>query len=112
MKFSVGIDIVDVKDFAKRIERTKSLKNRLFTESELKNGSKKGMEHLASRLAAKEAFKKASGIKNLSWHDVETKNLSSGKPIIVLNKKLKSKFNADISISHTKDTAIAVVILY
>ena len=114
MGFSIGIDIVDVKDFAKKIRRTKALQKRLFTEHEIEHCRKKGMEHLASRFAAKEAFAKACSIKNISWHDVEIRSLQSGKPIFKISKKIlkKAKIKSiDLSISNIKQFAIAAVIL-
>lgn len=112
MKCSVGIDIVDVKDFCKRIKRTKNLANRLFTKYELDYCKKKGIEHLASRFAAKEAFAKACNLQNMPWHDVEVRNSPSGKPF--LNFKSLEKFkikSIDISISNIKQLAVAIAII-
>ena len=114
MKHSIGIDIVDVDDFRKKLLRTKSIKNRLFTDHEIEYCKNKGVESLAVRFAAKEAFKKAADLQNLNWHDVEVRNLPSGKPILSINKKIKNKLkikSAKISLSHTKKQAIAVVLL-
>ena len=114
MGISIGIDIVDVKDFAKKIRMTKSLQERLFTDFEIEYCKKKGIEHLASRFAAKEAFAKACSIKNISWHDVEVRNLPSGKPILKINEKTRKKVkikNIDLSISNIKEFAVAAVIL-
>ena len=114
MTNSIGIDIVDVKDFKKRIRRTPSLKKRLFTEYEVSYCSKKGIEHLAGRFAVKEAFAKACNLNNLSWNDVEVRNLPSGKPHLVINQRVKNKLKikeVEISISHTKHIAVGVVML-
>ena len=91
MSFSIGVDIVDVKDFSKRIARTPSLTKRLFTPNEIKSCEKRPVEHLASRLAAKEAFKKASGIDEVPWHSLEINSLASGKPIMKLDKNLRAR---------------------
>ena len=115
MKFSIGIDLVDINNLEKRLKRTSSLKNRLFTHNEIKSASKKLASHFALIVAIKEAFKKASGIKKLSWLDIETRNAYSSKPLIVLNKNLKEKFvgkKIEVSASETNQYATAIVILY
>ena len=91
MKSFLGVDIVDVKDFEKRINRTKSLANRLFTEHEIDYCKKRGVEHLASRFAAKEAFAKAANLNHLNWKDVEVRNSQTGKPYFNLSKEIKNK---------------------
>lgn len=114
MTYSIGIDIIEVTDFKKRISRTKSLKNRLFADYEIRDCAKKGIEHLAGRFAVKEAFAKASGLRKLSWHDVGVRNLPSRKPVLVISKKIKDKLkikSVDVSISHTKKNAVAVVLI-
>ena len=114
MKHSIGIDIVDVEDFEKKIKRTKNLITRLFTDYEIEYCKKRGVEHLASRFAAKEAFVKATNMQNLSWQDVEVRNDKSGKPHLRISpkilKQLKIK-SIDVSISNIRSLAIAVVII-
>ncbi|MFD0891954.1 4'-phosphopantetheinyl transferase superfamily protein, partial [Streptosporangium algeriense] len=53
----IGVDVVDVARFAASLERTPSLRARLFTEAE------RGLavRSLAARFAAKEAVAKALG---------------------------------------------------
>jgi len=114
MKSSIGIDIVDVAEFRKRIQRTKTLKTRLFTDYEIKYCKKKPIEHLATRFAAKEAFSKACDIKYLSWQDVEIRNYPSGKPFLKISKKIRNKIkikSADVSLSNTKKYVVAFVII-
>jgi len=114
MKLSVGIDIVDIVDFRKRIARTKFLKGRIFTKHEREYCENKGLEHLAVRFAAKEAFAKACGVTGLAWHDVEVNNLVSGKPVLSVNEKVMKRLkirNIDISMSHTRKSAIAFVVV-
>ena len=114
MKHSIGIDIVDVSDFNKRMKRAKNLANRLFTKYELSYCKKRGIEHLASRFAAKEAFAKACSLQNISWHDVEVRNLPSGKPFLSIKSRIKNKLrirSIDVSISNIKQLSVAVVII-
>src|SRR3989338_3064612 len=111
MKPCIGIDIVDVKDFQKRIKRTKNLASRLFTEHEIDYCKKRGIEHLASRFAAKEAFSKAANLKKLNWKDVEVRNEESGRPYISVSQGIKNQLrikSIDLSISNIKTTAVAV----
>lgn len=112
MSYEIGVDLVDVSNFKKSIERTKPLKNRLFTRYEIDYCKKIGIEHLASRFAAKEAFFKACNIKKMSWKDIEIRNLKSGKPIIRLNEKIKTKLSLKsikVSLSQTRKNAVAFV---
>ena len=111
MQITTGIDIVEVADFKTRISRSKSLKERLFTKLEIESCKSRGIEHLASRFAAKEAYAKASGAKLLKWHDVEIRNLQFGKPVIsVKNIPVKIK-SIDLSISQTRKITVAIVVI-
>ncbi|PPA68719.1 holo-ACP synthase [Jeotgalibacillus proteolyticus] len=122
----IGTDIVNIKRFESL------LNNRLFLEKvysnqELKNIYSQGnpqrkLELLAGRFSAKEAFLKAIEIGIMSGiplKNIEVLSTVSGKPYISLDKStlmsLKQKNilikNLDLSISHTKETALAVVIL-
>ena len=126
MVYGIGIDLVEVE----RIRKT-ALKfgdrfyTRIFTENEI-NYCKKGsnlnnkFQCFAARFAAKEAFLKAigTGLRNgLQWKDIEVLNNELGKPDLTLQnaalKIIENMQNSNIllSISHTKNTAIAVVIL-
>ncbi len=114
MYIATGIDIVDVEDFKKRIERTPLLVKRLFTGYEIKS-CKNDAEHLASRLAAKEAFSKAAGIRKIPWHGIEIKKEGSGKPYVSLSKELKKKLKTksiELSLSNIRKIAIAIVIVH
>jgi phosphopantetheine--protein transferase-like protein len=51
----IGIDVVDIARFQESLERTPSLREKLFTESE----RDKPVQSLAARFAAKEALYKA-----------------------------------------------------
>lgn len=114
MQYSIGVDIVDVDDFKKRISRTRGLSERLFTANEMEYCKKRGVDHLASRFAAKEALVKALNFKAIEWHDVEVRNSETGKPYFEIKKELKKKLGikfVDLSISNTKKSAVAVVMV-
>ena len=119
MIFNIGIDIVEV---TKIKQADNNFLQKIFTENEIKYCENKtnDAQNYAARYAAKKAFFKAIGIdhrNNLNWKEVEILNDKLGKPNIVLyatSKKLIKKnqiTELKISLSHIKDTAIAVIIL-
>ena len=64
----VGIDVVDIDRFVQSLERTPSLRARLFTDHE----ASRPPASLAARFAAKEAIAKALGAPvGMAWHDAE-----------------------------------------
>jgi holo-[acyl-carrier protein] synthase len=73
---------------------------------------------LAVRFAAKEAATKAlgTGIGPVSWREVETLHKRSGEPYLVLHgaaeraAKTLGLTTLAVSLSHSRDNAIAVVI--
>ncbi len=89
--------------------------NGLFTPEEL---SESNSITLAGKLAAKTAFLRNAGLSCSCEHykKVEIGKSLSGRPFVkVLDTPLCTKihdFKTSVSISHTKDTAIAVCILY
>ena len=109
---NVGIDIIDVKRIGKLIRNRRFL-NRVFSANEIKYCSKKknSAQHFAVRFAAKEAIWKAVGDKSLTHKDICIKNTEQGKPEVLPNKKIKNSWNISISLSHTRDFAVAIAIL-
>ncbi len=102
-----GIDILSIKDFADSLKNGgETFKRKVFTNQELSNQE---LKHLAGIFAAKEAVIKALSIKPGKWLEIEIFNEKSGRPFVKLinNFKLKSY---DLSISHTKNTAVAVFV--
>lgn len=100
-----GIDIVDVKDFKKSLKNGgQNFLDKLFTKQEQQN---KDPIHLAGIFAAKEAVLKALSLKPGKWSEIEVLYEKSGRPYLHLSKELKIK-SSDLSISHTKTTAVAV----
>ena len=113
MIVGVGIDVVDVARFGQSLERTPSMRQRLFTESEqvLPLGS------LAGRFAAKEAMAKALGAPGgLSWLDAEVTNDRDGRPVMTLQGSVRARAESlrvrawHLSISHDGGIASAVVV--
>ena len=64
MIIGIGIDVADISRFAAALERTPSMRERLFTPAE----RELHIQSLAARFAAKEAIAKALGAPgNLEW---------------------------------------------
>ncbi len=119
MIIGIGTDIVEIERIAKSIERNGDhFKKYIYRESEINYCSqKKGYESYAARFAAKEAFSKAMGTGiggDLSFKDIEIKNDDRGKPSIIYHGNLLDKYsnyNIQLSLSHSKENAIAYVIV-
>jgi len=123
MIVGAGIDIVEVFRMRDAINKWgDNFLTKVFTDKEIKYSSSKRFapQHFAARFAAKEAVVKAFGVARkfpLNWTDIEIFNDKEGKPIILFNNdalKLKKKKKVDkvvVSMSHSKNYAVANVIL-
>ena len=112
--YSIGIDIETTSRFDGRTRKSVFL-NRLYTFKELCYcfEGEHASEHLAGRFAAKESVKKALATftkRDIGYKDIEIVNDKFGMPKVSLKIFLEGKFNISVSISHTKDTAVAVAI--
>ena len=113
----IGTDIENISRIVTALERTPRFKTRCFTEKEIaycENRGKFRTHSFAARFCAKEAFSKAIG-QPLNWHDVEVLNNAEGKPeIFVQNRahKLLAGRSVRVSLSHSKDMAMATVIIF
>ena len=111
----IGLDLVELDRIEKMMTRSEKFKTRILTEQELKifeplSPSRK-VEFLAGRFAAKEAYSKANGTglgKGCELHQIEILKDNVGKPILFFDGQLVNGF---ISITHTRTTAAAQVIL-
>lgn len=115
---SLGIDIVEVKRIKKMMERWgRRFLNRVFTDREIALCRSRAdfVQSLAVRFAAKEAMLKALGAESkISWKDVEVLSDAFGKPWVNLvgrAKELSGGRRILVSLSHTKENAIAVIVL-
>ena len=117
-----GIDIIDIPRIKKMVADDSRFIEKLFTETETHYCESKFRKeiHYAARFAAKEAFFKALGTGwrgGMAWTDISVENDDLGKPEIKLHGKtlefFKEKNYQDIhlSISHTKEYAVAFVII-
>ncbi|MEN2769215.1 holo-ACP synthase [Ornithinibacillus xuwenensis] len=111
----IGIDIIELKRIQKSMENERFV-NRILTEKEkesyiqLDNRARK-VEFLAGRFAAKEAFAKAmgTGIGKLSFQDISVLNNRLGAPFIDIT--VTEKMNIFVSISHSREYAVAQVVI-
>jgi len=113
-----GIDIVEVDRLKNSINRHgERFLKRIFTAQEQADCGGK-VESLAARFAAKEAASKAlgCGIGQVSWLEIEVTRNSDHQPELnlhgaaqMLAKKLKLTIWS-VSLSHTRQNAIAIVI--
>ncbi len=123
MIVSTGIDIVEVYRIRETIDRTPRFAERVFTAAERAYCDGKGaaaFQSYAGRFAAKEAFLKAlkTGWRGkLSWTDIEVVSDPEGVPSLKITNEAARLMDATgatdihLSISHTKDHAVAQVIL-
>lgn len=120
MNITCGTDIIEIDRIKNLVDdaRNENLE-KIFTEKEIEYcESKKTMkyQHYAARFASKEAIFKAISNKlsnkfELSWNDVEVLNDENGRPEIKFaHKKIKELKNIEISLSHCKEFAVAMVI--
>lgn len=115
---TIGTDIIETERVAQSIERfgDRFLK-RVYTEQEL-DYCKGRVSSLAARWAAKEAVGKAlgTGIGDVSWQEIEVVNDAKLRPSIRLYGAAadlagrQGISNIVISLSHTKDYAVAFVV--
>jgi len=111
----VGTDIELVKRFKNSKHTGKEFFNKIFTSKEISYCNTKAYpeQHFAARFAAKEAVIKAvSKLEPVFYSDIEIINDKEGRPSVTLLKSTTNlkKENFSISISHTRDLAIAFVL--
>jgi len=123
MIVGTGIDIVEVFRMRDAINKWgMNFLTKVFTDKEIKYSISKRFapQHFAARFAAKEAVVKAFGVARrfpLNWTDIQVFNDSEGKPVISFANdalKLKKQKKVDevvVSMSHSKNYAVANVIL-
>ncbi len=122
MIFGVGTDIIEVERVEEKIARTKGLREKVFTPREIAYCESKHRPalHYAARFAAKESFLKAMGTGWTGGHkfsDIEVVDNALGKPELFVHGKVLDFCREhgiqrmEVSLSHIKDYAQAVVVL-
>ena len=117
----LGIDIVEVNRIAEKCQKSGFIKL-VFTPLEEAYCQAQGQSSpsFAARFAAKEAYMKAMGLgwaNEAQFHEIEVISLDSGQPKLLLHGSTKTFFDREgyndilLTLSHTKQTAVAVVIV-
>lgn len=108
----IGIDVCEIARFARVLERTPTVADRLFPATE-RQGLR--VEQLAARFAAKEAVAKALGVAWAGgWHEVTVS--SGGRPVLTVSgsvAELAGRLGIErwhLSLSHDGGVATAMVI--
>jgi len=122
MAHRVGIDAVSI-ERAQRL--SSSFISRYYSPSELKQlkeiaNKEAKIEFIASRFAAKEALLKAMGVglKGFSLNEISVEKRESGEPyfklegsVLVFIEKTFNNYDLQLSITHEKPLALAMVYL-
>ena len=116
----IGVDLVDIERFRRSLERTPTMRARLFTEIELAYVAPQvdPVPSLAARFAAREAVMKALGVGlgAFGFHDVWVERAPSGQPSLVFAGRA-AELSAEagvrawhLSLTHSDLVAAAYVI--
>lgn len=120
----VGVDLVEIRRVQAMLDRhgTRAT-DRLLTPREASYccGKARPAQHMAARLAAKEACYKAlqgaEGARAVGWLDTEVVLDEEGRPSLTLHGRGRAAADrlgvarAFVSLSHSLDSAIAIVVL-
>jgi holo-[acyl-carrier protein] synthase len=120
---STGVDLIEIARIERALERHgERFLERVFTEDEVVYARRRPAE-LAARFAAKEAVAKALGVgmrmiarDGIGWREAEIVGDSRGKPLVRLSGRAAERAGDlgltewAVSLSHTKEHAIAFVV--
>jgi holo-[acyl-carrier protein] synthase len=116
MNRGLGVDMLEINRIEKSALNPRFL-SRVFGERELAIYKARGnpASFLAANFCAKEAFSKAigTGVRVFELKDVQLLRDELGKPYLELSgkaKDLSGNMDFEVSVSHTKEYAIAVVV--
>jgi len=107
---NAGIDICENNRIKKAIDENEGFLTRVYSKKEiLEIKKKKNYWHTASgKFAAKEAFIKATGLKESPLASIEVLKDSDNRPYIWFNGE---RHSAVVSISHEREYSVAMVII-
>lgn len=118
----LGVDMIEVARIKKAVDRRPGFLERIYGVGEIKlsGRGKIRYEELAGRFAVKEALLKAIKTgwrRGATFKDIAVLNEPSGAPFVKLDGRTREIADGlgvkkiHVSISHTKELAVAVVIL-
>jgi holo-[acyl-carrier protein] synthase len=123
LKVLLGLDLAEVDRVAAVLQRWGDrFLDRVFRPGEISRSRRHARaraEHVAGRFAAKEAAMKAlgTGWRGLAFRDIEVGRDPRGKPVLSFHGRALARArelrvaDAEVSITHTKTVAAAVVAL-
>ena len=116
----IGIDVVDIERFRTTLERTPSMRTRIFTQIELDYVAPQSdpIPSLAARFAAREAVMTSLGLGlgAFSFHDVWVERAASGAPSLAITGRAAELAHAagvtrwHLSLTHSDLVAAAYVV--
>lgn len=116
----IGVDLVDIERFRRSLDRTPSMRTRLFTDDELAYVAAHvdPVPSLAARFAAREAVMKSLGVGlgAFGFHEASVRRAPSGRPSLVLSGRAAELATSagvatwHLSLTHSDSTAAAYVI--
>lgn len=116
----IGVDVVEIERFRLALERTPTMRTRVFTRSELDDVAAKAdpVPSLAARFAAREAVMKSLGLGlgAFGFHDVWVERAPSGAPLLHVTGRADELARAagvtrwHLSVSHSELVAVAYVV--
>lgn len=116
----IGVDVVDIERFRRSLERTPTMRERLFTRVELDYVApqRDPVPSLAVRFAAREAVMKAMGLGlgAFGFHEVWVERAESGAPSLAVTGRAleladeRGVSRWHLSLTHTALVAVAYVV--
>jgi len=116
----IGVDLCEVDRMRTALERTPTLRDRVFTDGERAycDERRDPTERYAARFAAKEAVLKAMGLGlgACGWHEIEVLRAESGAPSVVLHGRARELAEERgihawrLTMSHTHRVAEAIAV--
>lgn len=116
----IGVDLVEIERFRRSLERTPSMRTRLFTDTELEYVAPQAdpVPSLAARFAAREAAMKALGVGlgAFGFHELWVERAASGQPSLAVTGRAAELAAAagvvtwHLSLTHSDLMAAAYVI--
>jgi holo-[acyl-carrier protein] synthase len=117
-KVTVGVDVIEIERVRAVLRRhPERFLRRVYTPGEVKH-CRGRVSELAARFAAKEAVMKAlgTGVRGIGWREIEILPNRRGNPLVLLHGKARARGETiglatiDVSLSHSRDYAVASVV--
>jgi holo-[acyl-carrier protein] synthase len=119
-RLAAGVDVIELYRVRQALERRGDrFLRRIYTPDELAF-CRGRISELAARFAAKEATMKAlgTGVRGIAWREIEVMPNRRGKPMVNLYGRARQRAEAiglaglDVSLTHSREYAVAMVVGY